>query len=161
MSPQSIYPDCVSSDPSKGIKSLEIPIELADERTVEIVDDGTTASAFLPEQQSQASHSEPHTLSVSSLPPILLKFTLPTTYPVSAPPIITSLHVTNSWFTNISLFQALLLEKWLPGEGVLYNWVEWIRSGDFLRELGLLSTDDTGDGHIRCVYCICVYTHSP
>lgn len=32
---------------------------------------------------------------------------------------------------------------WSPGDdsGVLYTWVEWIRTGDFLAEVGLLADD--------------------
>lgn len=146
---QSIYPDCVSSDPSKGVKSLEIPIEFCEERTVLIVDDGTIASISLPE--GQAPQTEQQTLSLSSLPPVLLQFILPETYPLSASPSIVSLHVTNSWLATTSPLQNMLEEMWQPGEGVLYTWVEWIRNADFLSVLHFLSEDVTGNEVVRCV----------
>lgn len=146
---QSIYPDCVSSDPLKGVKSLEIPIEFCEERTVLIVDDGTITSISLPE--GQAPQIEQQTLSLSSLPPVLLQFILPETYPLSASPSIVSLHVTNSWLATTSPLQNMLEEMWQPGEGVLYTWVEWIRNADFLSVLHFLSEDVTGNEVVRCV----------
>jgi hypothetical protein len=36
----------------------------------------------------------------------------------------------------------ILTRMWTPGEGVLYGWIEFIRTGVFLRELGLTSVAD-------------------
>ena len=41
------------------------------------------------------------------------------------------------------------MDMWQPGEGVLYTWVEWIRSAEFLRELDLFQVDDTDGDIIR------------
>lgn len=147
---QSIYPDCVSSDPSKGVKSLEIPIEFGGERTVLIVDNETMGSTSLTEDH-QTARPGPQRLTLSSLPPVLLQFILPETYPMSKPPTIMSLHVTNSWFARANQLQKMLEEMWQPGEGVLYTWVEWLRNADFLGALDLLSEDGTGSETVRCV----------
>lgn len=147
---QSIYPDCVSSDPSKGVKSLEIPIESGEERTVIVVEDETMGSTSLTEDH-QTARSEPQALSLSSLPPVLLQFILPETYPMSSPPSIMSLHATNSWLARANQLQKMLEEMWQPGEGVLYTWVEWLRNADFLGTLDLLSEDNTGREFVRCV----------
>lgn len=92
-------------------------------------------------------------LSLLSLPPILLQFILPETYPSTAPPSIVSLHATNSWLTprRINQLKEMLVEMWQPGEGVLYTWVEWIRSAEFLGALDLLSVGPVGRNVIRCV----------
>ncbi|THH21564.1 hypothetical protein EW146_g36 [Bondarzewia mesenterica] len=128
---ESIYPDCISSNLSDGIKKLEIPVELGDSRTVSIIDDGTINGI-------SAQRAEDQPMSLSMLPPVLLHIILPPTYPLSTPPEIISLHVTNSWLTCGRHLQQELLEMWQPGEGVLYNWIEWIRTADFLRSLNFV-----------------------
>lgn len=147
---QSIYPDCVSSDPSQGLKNLEIALELGAERTVLLVDDNSDNLA-----PTGSSESEYGTISLrlSSLPPILLQFVLPETYPLSAPPSIVSLHATNSWLTppRVNQVKKMLVEMWQPGEGVLYTWVEWIRSADCLGALDLLSEGPAGSKSVRYV----------
>lgn len=42
----------------------------------------------------------------------------------------------------------MLLEMWQDGEGVLYSWIETIRSGEFLYSLGMLC-DVNGQETIR------------
>ncbi|KAI0271530.1 hypothetical protein BC834DRAFT_447423 [Gloeopeniophorella convolvens] len=124
----SIYPDCVSGDPSSGALMLEIPVELGGPTDVFVTGDGSA--------DSPVSHE--HHLSLSSLPPILLEIMLPPTYPLHAAPKITSFHVTSSWIPRASLLRDALAEMWHPGETVLYSWVEWIRSADFLDTLGMV-----------------------
>ena len=36
-----------------------------------------------------------------------------------------------------------MIAMWSPGDdsGILYTWVEWIRTGDFLADIGLLADD--------------------
>lgn len=116
-------------------------MEFSEERTVHIVDDGTGASTN-PKPEAQ-------TLSLSSLPPITLQIVLPETY---APPSVVSSQVTKSWLTTrrVCQLEAMLVDLWRPEEGVLYTWVEWIRSGEFLRELGLLAADESGDEVLGC-----------
>ena len=42
------------------------------------------------------------------------------------------------------------MAMWSPGDesGILYTWVEWIRTGDFLADVGLLADDNA----IQCVF---------
>ncbi|KZV77620.1 RWD-domain-containing protein [Peniophora sp. CONT] len=135
---ESIYPDCIlpSNDASGTIKKFEVSIELGDCTSVHIVDDGSTHTAAGP-SQNVLSHAPPEILSLSAFPPILLEIYLPPDYPESQPPRINSLHVSHDWLTSSASLRQRMLEMFQPGEGVLYNWVEWLRSGDFLRELRL------------------------
>lgn len=129
---------------------MEIPVEFGEQRLVLILDDETMASTSLSEDH-QVARPGSQTLSLSSLSPVLLQFILPETYPLSAPPVIVSLHVTNSWLTKASQLQNMLEKMWQPGEGVLYTWVEWIRNADFLASLDLLLEDQTGSEVVKCV----------
>lgn len=83
-----------------------------------------------PESLDQAGPSSPKVLSVSVLPPLLLDISIPPTYPYTSPHLRT-VHATHSWLINASELRDQLAEKWVKGEGVLYTWVEWIRSGEF------------------------------
>ena len=74
-------------------------------------------------------------LSLSTLPPLLLHLTLAPTYPMYTPPVILYLRATLLWLPRLDLLQRLLLERWSPGEGVLYSWVDFIRSGEFLQSM--------------------------
>ncbi|TCD70047.1 translation termination inhibitor protein itt1 [Steccherinum ochraceum] len=128
---ESIYPDCVSSDLSKGVIKLEIPVELSEPTSlISAEDDPPTATfASLPR--------------LSVLPPLLLDIVLPPTYPTHSAPHILSIHATHSWLPSNMGIQRRLAEMWNAGEGVLYTWVEWIRSGEFLDALELTSTKES------------------
>lgn len=82
------------------------------------------------------------------LPPLLLNIVLAPMYPLERPPRITGLRATNLWMPHVSSLEQILLEMYQPGQGVLYDWVECIRSGDFLRRVGLVQ-----DGVITYVSC--------
>jgi E3 ubiquitin-protein ligase RNF14 len=84
-----------------------------------------------------------HLISLKTLPPLLLSLTLPPEYPLYTPPRILSIHATSSWIPRVRILQEKLLEKWHAPDGVLYEWVEWIHSSDFLRALDL--KDLSGD----------------
>ncbi|TFK57437.1 hypothetical protein OE88DRAFT_1651154 [Heliocybe sulcata] len=143
---QSIYPECSSDDISKGSIKLEIPIELGGIREVEIVDDGTlSSSAELLEDVGSSSKavseaSGPISLSLSTLPPLLLDIVLPSSYPLRNPPILLHIHATQSWLSRAAstLLTQKLIEIWNEGEGALYAWVEWIRSADFLEAVNMI-----------------------
>jgi len=81
-------------------------------------------------------------ISLSALPPLLLHIILPPTYPISSPPDINSLRASHLWLPEIERLQAALLEMWQAGEPLLYNWVEYIRTGEFLKKLDLLSSEN-------------------
>lgn len=137
-------------------------MELPDATAVSIQSDvltenGSSSSspaAAAPTQASSSANASPKTISLSTLPPILLDVCIPASYPYTAPQIRT-IHATHSWLslTRFDL-RGRLAEMWEEGEGVLYNWVEWIRSGDFLDALGLSSTVD-GRRIIRYVMRSC------
>ncbi|CAL1696503.1 unnamed protein product [Somion occarium] len=118
---ESIYPDCLSGDYSKGSLRLEIPVELSEPHSLVSAEDQNLAS-------------------LSMLPPLLLDILLPPNYPLHDPPQILSLYATYSWLPpSVNLMQRLL-DMWQAGEGVLYSWIEWIRGGIFLEELKFVST---------------------
>ncbi|KAI0034912.1 hypothetical protein K488DRAFT_76929 [Vararia minispora EC-137] len=139
---ESIYPYCVSTseDSSKVMLKLEIPVELGDAKTVHIVDDGSTSVASGSDHDFSAV-----TLSLSSLPPVLLEVILPPTYPLSDGPLISSIHVVDSWMPRYILLHQQLQEQFQPGEGVLYTWIEWIRNAEFLRESGFLTSNKNAE----------------
>lgn len=111
---------------------LEIPVELDDEREIRVanIDSGI----------------EEH-VKLSMLPPILLNIVLAPMYPTGCAPQITNLRASNLWIPHVSSLEQLLLDMWQPGQGVLYDWVEYIRSGDFLEPLNLVQ-----NGIITYVY---------
>jgi E3 ubiquitin-protein ligase RNF14 len=130
---QSIYPDCVSRDSPNGVLKFEIPVEPPKPINVLVTAGGT-------------SEIQEHHLSLSSLPPVLLEVVLPAAYPLHAAPEISSFHVSGSWIPRIGLVLESLLGMWHPGEAILYTWVEWIHSAEFLNSLQLMHNDV-----LRCV----------
>ena len=92
---------------------------------------------------------------LKTLPPVLLDVRLPPTYPFT-PPEIRTVHVTQSWLSFTSELYDHLWAKWENGEGVLYTWVEWIRSGEFLEELDMISNEN-GQRTLRYVVAISIY----
>ncbi|KAI0762769.1 RWD-domain-containing protein [Fomes fomentarius] len=134
---ESIHPDCLSGNALKGSVRLEVPVELAESTAVsvrsDIILDGDTSN--------RAGPSNARPFSLSALPPLLLEVFLPPSYPFTAPQV-RNIHATYSWFpVRGTALLDCLLRRWEKGQGVLYIWVDWIRSGEFLEELGLLSTD--------------------
>jgi len=130
---QSIYPDCVSRDVSNGSLKFEVPVEL--ERPMDVFVRGSGNTEL-----------QEHHLSLSSFPPILLEIVLPPVYPLRAAPDIVSFHVSGSWIPHGGHLLSKLRGMWQPGEVVLYTWVEWIRSADFLNSVNIVQ-----DGALRYV----------
>ncbi|KAF7965651.1 hypothetical protein HWV62_42414 [Athelia sp. TMB] len=95
-----------------------------------MVDDGTI-SEFQPDSRHMSQTGETTQLAVSSLPPFLIQLALPQDYPLHAPPNIISIRATYSWYSRLPELQKTLLEMW-NGEGVLYDWIEHIRTGSFI-----------------------------
>ena len=89
---------------------------------------------------------ETHILSI--LPPLLLHIMLPPSYPLHSPPEIVSLRATHIWVPtpNTQVLESTLTKIWQTGEQVLYNWVEYIRTGEFLQGVKL-----SEDSNIMCV----------
>jgi len=80
--------------------------------------------------------------SLSTLPPLLLHLILPPAYPLHVAPQIASIRATHEWLPDPAQLSPDLLQLWQPGEPVLYNWIEHIRTGEFLERLDLLSITD-------------------
>ncbi|KAJ7293342.1 hypothetical protein C8J57DRAFT_1268781 [Mycena rebaudengoi] len=125
---ESIYPDyIVSIGPSNASLKLEIPVDLSGPSNVVLVPSGPSAE-------------EPLSLSLTTLPPILLDVILSAAYPAGAPPEI-SIRSSHIWLPHllVSRLRDTLMQMWQPGDGVLYDWVEFIRSGEFLNSIELMS----------------------
>lgn len=120
---------------SEGHIKLEIPVEF-----------GMPRSVVIEELTPMDNTSPRETLNLSVLPPLLLHVVLPPSYPLHSPPEIVSLRAMHMWIPNIEILQTALSEMWRIGEQVLYNWVECIRSGEFLQTIKL-----TEDSVIMCV----------
>ncbi|KAH9921958.1 uncharacterized protein BXZ73DRAFT_51599 [Epithele typhae] len=135
---ESIYPACISSGASGQNIRLEVPVEFSEPTLVTVQDEALKHDmSSTPQDVTQNARL----LFLSTLPPISLDLCLPRTYPFM-PPQIRAVHATHSWMaTEGTSFLELLAAKWSEGEGVLYTWVEWIRSGEFLEELSLTSLD--------------------
>lgn len=124
---QAIYPDCLFGD-SDGYK-LCIPIEISSQE----VYIGETMSAQL-----------------AHLPPLILDFILPQSYPKSRRPELNFIRSTYDWLAEKQLqsLRSHLSDMW-SGEGVLYSWMEYIRTGDLFVDLGMIL-----NGKLRCVISI-------
>ena len=122
----------------EGHIKLEIPVEFETPRSVIIEE-------VIPTSLTDKT-SPRETLNLSVLPPLLLHVILPPSYPLHSPPEIVSLRATHMWIPNTQVLQTALTEMWRIGEQVLYNWIEYIRSGEFLQTIEL-----TGDSVIMCV----------
>ncbi|KAJ7106072.1 hypothetical protein C8R43DRAFT_1165425 [Mycena crocata] len=132
---ESIFPDFVSvRDPNGTSLKLEIPVQLTEPTTVTLFADDTGSDAL--------------TLSLTSLPPLLLDIILSPAYPSTAPPDV-SVRSESSWLTPQLASQCgmLLKNMWRPTEGVLYDWVEFIRGGEILASLEVALP--SGDIEIR------------
>lgn len=142
---QSIYPDYLSANSLSGAIKLEVPVELSEPRfVVPLADDRART-----EGPSQAPPAGPP---LSALPPLLLELLLPPAYPLHAAPEIVALHATHGWLGRmLGPLRQHLLEMWQGGEGVLYAWIESIRSGEFLASLQLLDTVE-GKDVVRCAH---------
>lgn len=133
---ESIYPECISSQITEGTLKLEIPIEFEEPRNVNLTKDCPSS----PTTMSCDRPSESVTL--STLPSLLIELTLPPSYPLYRPPQLVSIRATHFWLARIPLLHNALTNMWNPGEGALYQWVEFLRTGDFLQNLDLVSSID-------------------
>ena len=145
--PQSIYPDYLSGNSTGGTIKLEIPIELPEPTLVLQLNEAEsttkdTAHVTVERKRSISKDSgESDNIMLSTLPPLLLEIILPPSYPLYLPPQIVSLHATHGWLARkVFPLRQHLLDMWHTGDGVLYGWIEWIRSGEFLDTLHLLKS---------------------
>ncbi|QRV76297.1 E3 ubiquitin-protein ligase RNF14 [Ceratobasidium sp. AG-Ba] len=141
---QSVYPDILTTAEVQGgleVK-LDVAIELERERVFELVSNITNHSS------SSSSSSDNIRLELSHLPPLLLTVLLPPEYPTNADPIVRSIHARHAWLAPnlVNRLGARLEERWrgivkngTRDEGILWPWVEDIRTGGFLDSLGSAS----------------------
>ncbi len=52
------------------------------------------------------------------------------------PPTVASIRTVHDWAPEISLLKSTLPEMWTSEEAILYRWIDYLRSGEFLQELG-------------------------
>ncbi|KAF5377546.1 hypothetical protein D9615_005196 [Tricholomella constricta] len=133
---QSIYPECISSEITGNSLRLEIPVEFDESYTVCVVQDVSSSMSNISNSDAQI------TLSLSSLPSLMISVTLPASYPLESPPTVTSIRASHLWLPHLSRLQKILTDMWQPGEGVLYAWIEFLRIGEFLQSLLLSSFED-------------------
>ncbi|KAJ3574623.1 hypothetical protein NP233_g1646 [Leucocoprinus birnbaumii] len=128
---QSIYPDCVVIPSKKQpVLIFDIPVELP----------SATRLAFIAQGEDQTQDN----VSLSHFPPITVTITLPSEYPDERPASIDYITAKSSWLSTLHLEQleAHLFSLWQPGIPVLYEWLESICFGQFLTDLGLLSSNN-------------------
>ncbi|KAF7306713.1 KH domain protein [Mycena indigotica] len=116
---KSIYPDFIpSDDSSESFVRLEIPVQFEEPTTVQIVGESDTLFK-----------------SLRNLPPLILHIVLGHGYPEHNPP---DLAIRCSWLSLelTSRLHNLLRNIW-QHDAVLFDWVEFIRSGTFLSSLDL------------------------
>jgi E3 ubiquitin-protein ligase RNF14 len=80
---------------------------------------------------------------LTSLPPIVLGIRFPSAYPSVEPPTIVSIISLHSWLPRDHSLRDSLVALWQQGEGVLCSWIEFIESGRFLEEAGLLDSAES------------------
>jgi len=72
-------------------------------------------------------------MTVTALPPVRLSVRLPQAYPLRLPPELLSITTTHNWFLDVGQLSDQLIERWEEGETILYTWIEYIHTGEFLR----------------------------
>ncbi|KAF9480439.1 hypothetical protein BDN70DRAFT_894128 [Pholiota conissans] len=127
---ESIYPEYISKrhSDSRVLLELQVPIGFAVARPIELFE-----PVSLEERQK---------MTLSNFPPLILQVILPPCYPLRCPPAIISITAKNSWLQDTSALRSLLNKLWESGQSVLYLWIEYLQSGDWLRDLEMLSDDN-------------------
>lgn len=154
---QSVYDTLLTVHPPIKEKpgrllSLDIPVSLSGPTTADL------APSFA--ATTPASSSSTSSLELSHLPPLKVRLALSPTYPLNCPPRVISIRAplpasSGAWLSKrvLAHMQDRLVRMWaedkeLAGEGaaVVWRWWEWVGSGDFLQEIGMLQ-----DGVLRWV----------
>ncbi|KAF8971445.1 hypothetical protein BDZ97DRAFT_1786531 [Flammula alnicola] len=137
---KAIYPDFISNSSAfstDNIIRLKLGIELPSETGFQIFHSTPTYGLTL-----QAT-----SITLLFLPPILIDVYLPKEYPSCQPPQILSISAEAQWFSKEDALRSTLLDSWQRGETILYSWIEFVRSGQFLRELD----PSAGDGNVETI----------
>lgn len=141
-----MYPDILTSaDVAAGIEvKLDISIELETERSFEIVSNIVESSPAPSSSQIQPAQGG-ITTKLTHLPPLLVTVLLPPEYPTAAGPVLRSVIARHAWLApaQVRRLGARLEGRWREAvergerdEGILWAWVEDIRSGAFLEAMG-------------------------
>ncbi|KDR84872.1 hypothetical protein GALMADRAFT_297648 [Galerina marginata CBS 339.88] len=142
---KAIYPDFISNDSiftNDKIIHFKLSVELPAETAVQIVPPSTDGPRP-PEV----------TITLQYLPPIWIDIFLPEEYPMQRPPEILRVHVDASWFIQEDALKSRLLESWQFGEAVLFSWIEFVRSGQFIYNLEVSPELEHSDSEsIRLLY---------
>ncbi|KAL0573179.1 hypothetical protein V5O48_008772, partial [Marasmius crinis-equi] len=102
---ESIYPDYISQSlDADGSFRLELPVEFGQARTIHIMNDSITdeaekmalEAAQKAFQEEKGLHST-SSLSLTTLPPLLLHIILPSAYPIRKAPSLLSIRATHLW----------------------------------------------------------------
>lgn len=123
---------------------MEVPIQFGEPRRVNLTEDHPSSPLTEPRKECVS-----ESIMLSTLPPLLIQLILPASYPLHRPPQLLSIRATHLWLPRIPLLHNALASMWNPGEGVLYQWVEFLRTGDFLQNLDLISSVEHMS--IKCV----------
>jgi E3 ubiquitin-protein ligase RNF14 len=146
---QSVYDSLVRVEEVDGSKYiyLVIPIVLPSSTSTEL------SYSFAADTATAFSTVTP--LQISHLPPITVKLLLSPFYPVYEPPTIMKIKAdlgseSHQWLNkrHLTELEGRILTMWAEdkemtgeGSGVIWRWWEWIGSGEFLSDLGLLQGD--------------------
>ncbi|KAF8680164.1 RWD protein [Rhizoctonia solani] len=137
-----VYPDILTYSPTPAGKEikLDISIELEHERKFELVSSVATdtSSPGAGPSHAPAAHSPDSTIetTLTHLPPLLITAVLPPSYPRTKP-VIQNISARHAWLSP-ALVRKLAIrlgEMWTREEGeggILWQWVEDVRSGAFL-----------------------------
>ncbi|KAF9259076.1 RWD-domain-containing protein [Marasmius fiardii PR-910] len=138
---ESIYPDYISQNlDESGSFKLELPVEFPQSRTIDVLKDSAAGEGA--NDTPDMAREESLSLSLSTLPPLLLHIVLPPTYPTRTAPSLLSIRATHLWLQadQVVQLQQRLVDMWseAEGQGVLYTWIEYLHSGEFLDHLRLI-----------------------
>ncbi|CAK9785861.1 hypothetical protein CC85DRAFT_206438 [Cutaneotrichosporon oleaginosum] len=141
---ESIYPGLIETNrrDTGYVLDICVPITLAHPTPTRLTTPRTPHSSPPPSAD----------LLLTRLPPLLARLELPSAYPTSEPPRVVSLRAplpaaSGAWLSRrvLTCAQERLGKFWadeaVGGEcvGVLWSWWEWLASGEFLIEVGLLA----------------------
>ncbi|KAG8836039.1 translation termination inhibitor protein itt1 [Serendipita sp. 399] len=153
----SVYPEYLSASSTVNEQTmsetksitlrLEVPVEL-EGQSVEVMRGSDDRLDCLNPTASCSQTESSISLSLHRLPPLIFSLLLPPTYPLRATPLLTNIHALHGWLSPVELskMQQCLLQVWEEDSqqqsGTLWRTCEWIRTGSFLRDLGLMSPED-------------------
>jgi E3 ubiquitin-protein ligase RNF14 len=131
---------------------MSIPIALPSDTSIKLL----PSLSRQPHKSGESSTPIPHAkLVLSHLPPLSVRIALPADYPLHAAAKVVSLRAVlederSSWLprstlqavqTKLSVMWAQEAQAGGEGSGVLWRWWDWISTGEFLVDIGMLTGD--------------------